>query len=307
MRFGNLSLFSNPDWKSVFVVMLLVNLVVSFVMDPFSGILRRPYHEDLIKVVFMAVYTFIIVAIFLYALKIGAVYSRLVLGYTFTMYIILDVIFITIRKKLLIGGDAGAFNIRERNMFVMVDYGEVEETIHGIYSSSIKEYNVCGLCFPAGGYDSDTYNDMPVVELEGLTEYIINNHIDDVFVAANPSTLSSKDYRTLVDNGVTVHLDIYSMIGTATDDQFVSRVGVNKTISVGPYAFNGRRMMYVFVKRGAGHNLRFDRLHFPVTSHDYRKDFKLAVWRQGAYVLLPDESRSVRQGIPTGQVQIHGA
>ena len=249
LRFGDFSFLYNPAWKSVLAVMCLLDLIVVFIMNPFSGILRRAYYEDAMKMFLVAAYTFIIVVIFFYLLKIGAVYSRLVFGTTFLLYFLLATIFVMIRKKLLMSGGSKSFSIRERNIFVVAKYGEIEDTIESIYASDIKEYDIAGFCFPQGGYDGDAYKELPVIEQKDLAEYILNNHIDDVFIGVGPDVLEPAEYRMLVENGVTVHLDIDSLIGTQTDDQFITRIGINKAVSVGPYTVDGKRVIYFAVKR----------------------------------------------------------
>lgn len=249
LRFGDFSFVYNPAWKSVMSVMTLLVLIVMLIMNPFSGIFKRPYYEDIVKVFMVAAYTFVIVIIFFYLLKVGAVYSRLVFGTTFLLYFLFASAFVLIRKKLLLSGGSKSFSIRERKIFVIAKYGEIEETIANIYASDIKEYEIVGFCFPQGGYDSDKYDDICVISIDDFVNHIVKNHIDDVYIGVNPDILSGQEYKMLVDNGVTVHLDIESMIGTNTDDQFITKIGINKTVSVGPYAFDGKRMIYFVFKR----------------------------------------------------------
>ena len=250
LRFGDFGFVYNPAWKSVMAVMCLLDLIVVFITNPFSGIFRRPYYEDVVKIFLVAAYTFIIVVIFFYLLKVGAVYSRLVFGITFLLYFITASALVLIRKKLLLSGKSKSFSLRMRKILVIAEFGNIEDTVESIYASDIKEYEIVGFCFPQGGYDGDTYKDLCVIDSADLADYIVNNHIDDVFVGVAPDTISAPDYRALVENGVTVHISIESMIGTQTDDQFITTIGINRAVSVGPYAFDGKRMIYLAIKRG---------------------------------------------------------
>ena len=47
-----------------------------------------------------------------------------------------------------------------------------------------------------------------------------------------------------------VQLDIESLVGTQTDDQFISHVGAFTTLSVGPYAMDSSQAFYLIIKRG---------------------------------------------------------
>ncbi len=249
IKFGDLGFAQSSAWRTVIAVMCLINLVITFIMNPYSGIFRRPYYEDAIKLAFFTVYSFVVVSIFFYLMKIGAVYSRITIVLTFIIYYVLAFILIYIRKKMLLSGKVKGFTNRKRKLFVIAEYASIEETIQNILASDMAEFEIVGYSFTDGVYDEKTYQEKDVVEIEWVADYVITEHIDDVFVAADPTVLTHISYKKLVDNGVTVNLDIESMTGVEGDDQFVSRVGVYKTASIGPYAFDGKRLMYLAFKR----------------------------------------------------------
>ena len=68
VKFGNLGFTHSYAWRTMLLVMCLINLVVTFMMNPYSGIFRRPYYEDAIKMGFFTIYSFILVGIFFYVM-----------------------------------------------------------------------------------------------------------------------------------------------------------------------------------------------------------------------------------------------
>ena len=249
IKFGDLGFAQSSEWRIVLVVMCLINLVITFIMNPYSGIFRRPYYEDAIKLAFFTVYSFIVVSIFFYVMKIGAVYSRITIILTFIIYYVLAFILIYIRKRMLLSGKVKGFTNRKRKLFVIAKYEGIEETIQNIMASDMAEFEIVGYSFIDGAYEEKFYKEKEVVDIEWVADHIITEHIDDVFVVADPAILSRISYKKLVDNGVTVNLDIESMTGIEGDDQFISKVGVYKTASIGPYAFDGKKMLYLAFKR----------------------------------------------------------
>lgn len=249
IKFGSFGFINSRSWRTILVVMCLINLVVTFMMNPYSGIFRRPYYEDAIKLGLFTGYSFIIVSIFFYVMKVGAAFSRITILLTFFIYYVLVVILVIIRKRMLLSGKVKGFTNRKRRLFVIADYTDIETTIENIHANDIEEYEIVGFCFTDGIYSEKEFKGCEVVALEWVTEHVVTEHIDDVFISTNPSVFTSISYKKLIDNGVAVHLNIESLIGTEGDDQFISRIGVYKTASVGPYAYDARKMFYLLVKR----------------------------------------------------------
>ena len=249
IKFGNIGFMSIYSWRMVLVLMCLINLILSFMMTPFSGIIRRPYYEDALKLVLFSVYSFIIVSILFYVMKVGAAYSRITIVLTFCFYYLIAFVLTYLRKKMLLSGKVKGFTNRKRKLFIIADFSSIEETIENALASDIEEYEIVGYCFVDGIYNEKTYKERVVVDIKLAAEHVITEHIDDVFLCANASVLSNDSYKKLVDNGVSVHLNIESMIGIEGDDQFISRIGVYKTATVGPYSFDGKKMAYLAFKR----------------------------------------------------------
>ena len=249
IRFRSFGFVDSPSWRTILVLMCLINLVVTFMMNPYSGIFRRPYYEDAIKLGFFTVYSFIIVSIFFYVMKLGAAFSRITIVLTFIIYYVLVVLLVFLRKRMLLSGKVKGFTNRKRRLFVIAGYKDIDTTIENILANDIEEFEIVGYCFTDGIYEDKEYQGCDVIQPEWVTEHVVTEHIDDVFISADPSILSSISYRKLIDNEVSVHLNIESLIGTEGDDQFISRIGIYKTASVGPYAFDGKKMFYLFVKR----------------------------------------------------------
>lgn len=250
VRFGTVSLIFDSSWQAVLVVLCLINLAITLAINPYSGILRRPYYEDAAKLFFLTLYSFILVAIFFYLLKIGAVYSRLTLGLTFIFYYVLSLLFLYIRKRLILTGKIKLTNIRVRQIFAIINYSRAKEFASSINSSEIREYNIAGYCFPCDECSEKVIDGAPVISKDKVVEFVEKNHIDDVFISTDPRIFDAKSYKALVDNGVNINLDIESLFGIQTDDQFISQIGASNTLSVGPYAMDSNQAFYLIIKRG---------------------------------------------------------
>lgn len=249
-KFGSLGLLFTPSWEGLLVILCFVNLLVTLVINPYSSILRRAYYVDAIKLFLLTIYTFIVVAIFFYLFKIGAEYSRVTMVSTFAIYYFLSLALLYIRKRLILTGKVQLFNVRERQLLAVINLAGLSEVEDSLESNEIKEYKIVGYCFPKDEYNSDHVGDVPVILRKDMVDYVLNNHIDDVYISVAPGEFDAASYKALVENGVNVQLDIESLVGIQTDDQFISRVGAFTTLSVGPYAMDSDQAFYLLIKRG---------------------------------------------------------
>ena len=249
-KFDDWNVVFSPTWESMLVILCLINIMLTLGLNPYSGILRRPYYIDAIKQFLLAFYTFIIVAIFLYAFKFGEYYSRVAIASTFVVYYIMSFCLQSIRKSAILKGRIQLFNVRERQILAVISLKGLDEVTGSINASDIKEYRIAGYCFPQDDYEGDTIGDVPVIRKADLVDYVLNNHIDDVYISVRPEEFDAASYKALVENGVNIQLDIESLIGIQTDDQFISHVGAFKTLCVGPYAMDSGQAFYLIIKRG---------------------------------------------------------
>lgn len=249
IRFNNLSLLLTSRWEALLLILCLINILVTLTINPYSNILRRPYYIDAIKQFLLVAYSFIIVAVFFYLFKVGAAYSRLTLATTFVMYYAVSLTLIFIRKRLILSGKIQLFNVRERQLLAVINLKGLEGLEEALDASEVKEYAIAGYCFPKDECGEDNIDGIPVIKKANMVDYVLNNHIDDVYISVTPDEFDADSYRALVKNGVNVQIDIETLIGIPTDDQFISNVGTYITLSVGPYAMDSNQAFYLMIKR----------------------------------------------------------
>ena len=249
IKFGSISIILHSSWDAVLLVLCLINIAVTLAINPYSGILRRPYYVDVIKLFQLTLYSFILVTIFFYLLKIGAVYSRVTLGLTFVFYLLLSILFLYVRKRLILTGRIQLFNVRERQLLAIINYEGMEEFSEEIRSEEVREYKIAGYCFPKDDIRTGEIDGVPVIDKADVTDFAVNNHIDDVYISVDPGLFPASSYKAFMDNGVNVNLDIESLVGLQPDDQFISKVGAYNTLCVGPYAMDSNQAFYLMIKR----------------------------------------------------------
>ena len=265
-RFGDLGFLNNSGWRSVLTIELLLDLVVILLTNPFSGIFRRHGSEELLCTLRQAVYNFILCAILLYILKIGGTYSRAVVLMTYGFYLVISLGLRLVWKDLLRSGMATSAATTEKSIFILGTREDMPQLLRSINSGFFKEYTVKGICILDGepgekvtaridridslGRVKETYEEFEnATDIHGIVDYILKNHIEELFVGTKPWVLAPEAYQALIDNGKSVHLSIRPMVGIQTDNQFITTVGTYKALGLGVYSFTGKQMIYMAVKR----------------------------------------------------------
>ena len=263
-RFGSLGFLQDSGWRSVLTIELLLDLVLILFTGPFSGIFRRNGSEELLCTFRQAGYNFVLCAILLYILKIGGTYSRAVVLLTYGFYLVISLSLRLLWKDLLRSGKATSVATAEKSIFVLGYRADMAQLLHSINSGFFKEYDVKGICILDGtpgetvtaridltdGRVKETYETFTnSTGVDGIVDYMLKNHIEELFVGTKPSELPPETYQALIDNGKSIHLSIRPMIGIQTDNQFITTVGTYKALGLGVYSFTGKQMIYMVVKR----------------------------------------------------------
>ena len=258
IKFNNLAV--GPEWKRFMVIVSLLNIVISLVANPYSGIFRRPYYLDIGRAFLLVGANVLSAALIFYVLKIGAEYSREVVIVTYILYFAFGITLKYIWKKLLTSGTIAEHSTKKLSLFLVSDKENVESDIHNIYATDLPMYEVVGVhllqkeerdeSLPSFvRYDlAGAEQSIPIIR-DDYVKYVLDNNINEVFVAVRPNDVGAGVYQQLIANGVNVDLAVETLLGFQTEEQFVSNIGVFKSLSVGTFSFSPAQSFYLIIKR----------------------------------------------------------
>ncbi len=265
-KFGNFSCLSSYSWRVLILFSSLVEIILIFLFSPFSGISRRKEDKEFLVSFEMALVGVVVVCIYLYVMKVGAVYSRFVIILTYILHFFLSTIFRSVWKAILRSGLIKTPINTQKSLLVIGRKEDIPSILHNTASDFFREYEIKAICV-SDGKKGDTYHGVyrhimengvyenePVdfhsdVDLSDIAEYVLSSNIDEVFVGIRPGEVDSSIYKTLVDNGKGIHMSIEAMLGFSVDDQFITTVGVTKALGVGVYSFSTNQLIYLVLKR----------------------------------------------------------
>ena len=76
LKFGDLGYIYDESWMKLLLVMLMLSVLITFFVNPYSGILRRPYYMEIIRALQLAIYNLVLATVVVYLFKVAERYSR---------------------------------------------------------------------------------------------------------------------------------------------------------------------------------------------------------------------------------------
>lgn len=253
MKFGNLSFYQNDDWMRYLFLVLSLSVMINFFINPYSGILRRPYYMEVIRAFQLAIYNLLFASLIFYTFKIGATYSREMSLYMYGFYFIFSLFLKFLWKKLLVSGKIVVNTTKQIPLLVIGDAGNIEKTIRNVTAGDFQLYDIRGIHLVRGQLDhldieiEGEKKQIPVVD--DYIPFVLEQNITDVLVAVEPTRVPKEDFEKLTANGVGLNMVVESMLGFQPEDQYIQNFGVYKAVSIGAFSFTPGQMFYLWVKR----------------------------------------------------------
>lgn len=235
LKFGSIRFMLTRSWLSLLVILIFIDLVITLLTSPYSGILRRSFYEQIAKTGILAIYNFLISCVIFYLMKIGTLFSREMLIEMYIIYFVLALLLQYIWKKLIVSGVIHTRITQPIRLYIVGSKADIPVIEKNVNATDFTQYEIIGSCDER--------------EVSSLTDYVIENNIDEVLIAENLDLIPKEVLLNLVNNGIGVHIDIDTLLGFQTESQQVSKIGVNKTLAVGTYTFTPRQMIFFWVKR----------------------------------------------------------
>ena len=214
-------------YRIITTLIFLTHLFYAFSGGVYEDILHRNSVEEIRGIVWHNIKLLATILIILFFLKESATYSRLILAIFFILDVFLMSLARTIRKKSLLKAKKTTTTSQRR--LLIVTEKENEDTLKGFLSP--KAYSGYEL---AGTADKDSYK-----------SFIRENIVDEVFVSYPEGDTRREIIETLVDMGLTVHIDI----GQYLDETPNSQMNNINDRSVITTAINPMTFRQKFIKR----------------------------------------------------------
>jgi len=226
-KFNSIKWWILPEWSILLISICLLDIIITFLINPYSGILRRSFVEDGMKCLLLTIYNVSVACFVFYLLKVGELFSREMLFKMYALYFITGLLMKYLFKKII------SKKQKKIRLYIVCDKNREKDVVNSSFSDDVSMYEVVG-CW----YDNDHF-----------CKDLLEKNAQEVLIAINPGKVSKKTFEMLSENGIGIHIDIESITGFQTEDQSITKVGVNNTLSIGLYSFTPGQLLYLFIKR----------------------------------------------------------
>ena len=206
-RFNGGWLFKADIYERLAVILLLIDIVVVFFVEPYKGILRRNKYQEFRATLTSAVVNFGGILVYMYAIKQSVLYSRQMLF----VYLGLSIVFMYITRVLW----KRVIRFRKLQdkskalMTVVAESTNVERCLREIAMNKYTNYKVTGVVVVDQPMKGQMIQNIPVVaNADDFLDYVRENVVDEVFIDGNTRESSESLAAALVELGATVHVSL---------------------------------------------------------------------------------------------------
>ena len=145
LKFHNLNFYQNVDWVRYLFLVLVLGVLFNLILNPYSGILKRPYYMEIIRAFQLAFFNLLAASGIFYAFKIGATYSREMSFVMYGIYFVLSLALKFIWKKLLVSGTVVVQTTKQIPLFVIGSLDSINKTIRNVTAGDFQLYEIRGI------------------------------------------------------------------------------------------------------------------------------------------------------------------
>ena len=231
IRHGNWFPLDNRLYRDMIFVFCFAQVFVTFVNDSFKNVLKRGYYKELTASVRHVGMIVLLAVLYLFSTRESMEYSRIVVGITGILYVVITWAVRTLWKKIL--ARRGMDGRTERTLVLLTTAGMAPELIRNFQENNYGGLRLVGIALMEGaGKGKSIASGMKIegipVVADGVTmaDYVCQDWVDEVLISL-PREVELPDslYEELIAMGVTVHLRLLRAMKSEGQKQSVEKLG----------------------------------------------------------------------------------
>ena len=205
-RNGWSMIFEESYYSRMAVTLMILQLIVVFFCESYSGIMKRSHFEEFKQTLFFASEVLIAFIIFNYLAKFETDYSRMVIVIVWELGIIFSYLCREWRKKAIHKNSADQRNQKE-SMLILTDSKSVRTAMKKISEDGYNGIAPHGIILLDKNRTGEQIAGIPVVaSAENAVEYLCQNWVDRVIEVCEKEERAAEDIlRDCEEMGITVH------------------------------------------------------------------------------------------------------
>ena len=242
MRHGSLDVLANSLYRDMMWSLALMDIVVIFFFDSLKNVLKRGFYQEFVMTVKQTCLITLCSVFYLFTFKEAENYSRLVLGYTAALYLLISYVLRCLWKNCLRKYFGGA---EKRSLLIVTISDIVDTVIDNIKNKNYGDYFVTGVCILDKKAKGRVIDGVTVVaDEDDLVEYVCREWVDEVFInipesEPYPAELLDK----FIEMGVVVHMKLAKSQNLLGKKQFVEHLGTYTVLTTSINSVSRRQII----------------------------------------------------------------
>lgn len=248
LKFGSLDFTDSATWKGLFLLLLFVDLLITLITNPYSGIFRRRYWEDIGVQLILALESFLSICVIFYLFKIGEDFSREMLVTTYLMYVVLALVLKYLNKRATLSRWRNRPPDSVKHLVLVTNSEAALKEEQRAYADDMLSAVVVGFCL-TDAEDTTELDGRPAKPVSELVQLCAATNADEVLILCDPTEVSDDILENLMADGIKIRIAIAESLGVASETETVSQVGVIKTLDLERHSFGSSHLLYLPAKR----------------------------------------------------------
>ena len=244
-RFG----FSGTDrdraYTGLVLVLVLVDFFVLIINETMKNVLKRGFYIEFALTVKHTFLVVAIVALYLFAMRFSAIFSRIMLV-TFTIYYVFLSYGIRLAWKRYLR--SSKYKLRKTILYVISTSDRVESVVKRYQSVKPSHYQLMGICLLDTDRVGDQIQGIPVdAAQDTVLEVLRREWVDEISVSVPADFHFDRSLLDrLVEMGIVVHVEIESPTNLEWQRQEVEKIAGKQVLTIG---LSMATPMQAFMKR----------------------------------------------------------
>lgn len=225
----------DPIYVNIILVLSIGQVALSLMMSIHHQILKRGYLVEFFSCLKLAFADLVFASIYMFSLRIGIEYSRLVIYYLLIIFCILDYVLRLIWKSIIKNSN-GKLNLfkEERQFVVLIEKEYEKEIVEEIKADKFSGIKIKTISLIDSKNENDINNFTYInhVQYSELIEYISKNWIDEIAIyLPNHHEEQIKFLSLCRQMGLTVHL-ITDKFNVSDNRSWIENIGSRTAITI---------------------------------------------------------------------------
>ncbi len=181
IRLGTMA-YATTIYRNLAILLILFDLLVMVLHNSMHDVMKRGYYVEFIRTFEHSFYVFGLTMCYIFATQAGKEYSRIILALTFGLHLVLGYIYRILWKSVVkvFGLQRGKRN----NILVVTTPENAEGILQRLSGKDMVGYVISGVVLTEKTDEEKILNYPIVSDLDGVSDYIVREWIDSVYIDA---------------------------------------------------------------------------------------------------------------------------